>query len=319
VSGNASQPATMTNMTVATYAVDVGVGMLYIPLQEGFFKQEGLNVTLVPGSASLTSLIVSGRAQLGLIGGASAMNVAAEGQNLQIIAQTAIGYTAASVFSSKQVNSITQCKRFGSLEPGSSSYGAAVLWKKHGNYNYTIVSFDNDALMESALASGSIDCFSASADGLGPAVQAGVVKELISSLDPKVISELGGASGNAAPDGSLFGLASTLQSHKQNIVAFLKAMNMGYQWIHSHSVAQIAAVLKTNPDFKSYSLSNLEANTTIWLKTLPTTSPIGYISADTWPHTLSYWANFGLPHIDPSSPDLTYDKRVDMSYLQAAQ
>ena len=167
-----NEPATLTNMTVATYAVDVGVGMLYIPLQEGFFK-EGLNVTLVPGSASLTSLIVSGRAQLGLIGGASAMNVAAEGQNLQIIAQTAIGYTAASVFSSKQVNSITQCKRFGSLEPGSSSYGAAVLWKKHGNYNYTIVSFDNDALMESALASGSIDCFSASADDWGPRCRPG--------------------------------------------------------------------------------------------------------------------------------------------------
>ena len=115
----------------------------------------------------------------------------------------------------------------------------------------------------------------------------------------------------------MFGLASTLQSQKKNIVAFLKAMDLGYQWIHSHSVAQVAAVLKTNPDFKSYSLANLERYDDGSKRCRP--HPIGYISADTWPHTLSYWANFGLPHIDPSSPDLTYAKRVDMSYLMAAQ
>lgn len=300
-------------ITVATFGIDIAGAQVYIPYTLGYYEDENLEVTLVPGAANVTNLLVAGQAELGYLGGATAMNLAAEGQDFQLIYANSAAFGAASVISQNDIGDISQCERVGALQPGSSTYGGAVLHSKANDLDFDIVPLADWPTVLAGVASGNLDCGVGTKTAFAAAIEDGQVNLLIDTTDVDVLEE-SGLNPNL-PDGTFFGVRSTMEENREAITRFLRAVNRGFEWMESATDEELADAVLENGDFSGTDRQTMIANVPNYRAIWARTTPQGMIEEADWPEALEYYRSFGLENIDPESDLYTYDKRVDMSYL----
>lgn len=300
-------------LTVATFGIDIAGAHIYIPITNGYFEEENLEVTYVPGAANVTNLVVSGQADLGFLGGATAMNLVPEGQDLQLVYSNSAAYGSASVIAQNDIDDISECERVGALQPGTSTYGGAVLHREANDLDYDIVPLADWPTVLAGVVSGDLDCGVGTITAFAAGLDDGQVKLLIDTTDVEVL-EASGLNPNL-PDGTLFGERSTMEANREAITRFLRAVNRAFDWMRDATDEEIADAVLENADFRGTDRDTMVGNVPNYRAIWARTTPQGMIEEADWPDTLAYYRAFGLENIDPDSDQFSYDQRVDMSYL----
>jgi ABC-type nitrate/sulfonate/bicarbonate transport system substrate-binding protein len=114
----------------------------------------------------------------------------------------------------------------------------------------------------------------------------------------------------------LWGLASDVQAKSQSVTKFLTALLMANDYINSHSVGQVAAVMAKDPLYQGYSLDAVQTAVSVIYPYLTPTD--GAVSEQAWTDSLKTYADWGLG-IDLSSSALDYSTIINSQLLSAAK
>ena len=123
--------------------------------------------------------------------------------------------------------------------------------------------------------------------------------------------------GQDYPEGAVFGLTETLESKRADIVKVLAGFDRALEDFQTMSPENLAKVLSSEKVFATIPMGDLAT----YVKSATNYVGLndGYVLEDSWKYTVSRYVTWGLPDLDPDSPTLSFDKRVDMSFLDEAR
>ena len=256
-SGTGSSAA--SPLTVALGAVSAEAAAVYIAQVEGYFAKEGVtvNVELQPGAEASTD-VLAGRADIAFTGATSALAPAVKGKQTQFIFATIMGpgnasllVTANSKYNSLQSLSGQQVSTQG---VSGASWGETQALSHynatHGGSAFNVVPLGSSSLQADAVIAGRNAAAGGGPDLFGAQIAAGKMKVLVGP-DSVVIKSLFPSDLLAS---GLWGLASDFQAKSQSVTKFLTALLMANDYINTHSVSQVAAVMAKDPLYQGYSL-----------------------------------------------------------------
>lgn len=299
------------SLFVATGGASANQMVPYLAETLGYAKEEGLDLKVKTLEANTVAAVVAGRADIAEFGAGSALAPVGEGKDTSIIVGLQGGETTGFVMAGKGIDEITQCKRLATNPKGSSAYSSAAAYKKATGATYDIVEFTTPADVAASVVSGQTDCASSS---LG-VLSAGLSQGLHLIIDPNKPEQIPPDSIQGTVGVSLWGMKDELQKKSAAVEKLMKALVKVQKYLETATPDEIAASLKKNSDFTAYEAAALA---TAVKGELPFLFPNdGRIDADQWPATLTYY-KYGNPAIDPTGDVWSFDKRVDMSYMDKA-
>lgn len=304
------------SLTVAVATARPVFGQPYIAETTGCFKKEGVDVKILDTTGSnTTTLVASGQADLGMLGAGAPLILAKQGKPTTIVYAHAGGGAGAVLVGGKDVKSIDDIKgkRIGVLGQGSSTYGFAVKYDKDLGLDADLVPLTDAASITAGLGSGRIAAATGSLTDYRPLVDKGVATVLIDPADPAQKKKYVGAD---YPEGATFGITDNLQSKKSAVQKVLKCYVEAGQFVKDHSDQEVAAELRKSDVFKAIPEADLAKAVAIDRTFLAPNG--GNISNSNWDYGLTQYGTWGIDGFDAKDPTYSYDKRVDMSYLDAA-
>jgi ABC-type nitrate/sulfonate/bicarbonate transport system substrate-binding protein len=319
--GSISSSASVAPLTVALGAVSAEAAAVYIAQVEGYFTQQKVNVTieLQPGAEAGTDTL-AGRADIAFTGASSALAPAVQGKQTQFIFSTITGpgnasilvgtnskYNSLKSLSGQQVSTQGVSGASWGETQALSSYNAA-----HGGTAFNIVPLGTFDLQADAVIAGRNAAAGGGPDLFGAQIAAGKMKVLVGPDSP-IIKSLFPSDLVAS---GLWGLASNIQTKSESVTRFLTALLMANNYINTHSVSQVAAVMAKDPLYNGYSLAAVQTAVSVERPFLTPTD--GAISQQAWQDSLKTYADWGLG-INLSSPALGYSKIVNSQLLAAAK
>jgi NitT/TauT family transport system substrate-binding protein len=311
VSGGTSSSAQLTNFTAIAGGVGVNLADLWVAQSKGYYKDEGLNVTLVIGAANTVPLVVGGRGEVASSGVSSALPPVAQGvQTSMIYAQTS-ATVSAFVVGNAEVKTINDCKTVATNAVGTGAYAYAVAYKQITHANYQLIPIGDPTQVATTLIANRADCGISSYDFLLPSLSHGfhvVVNPTDPSTRPVGFIQAGAGQG-------LWGVSTNLTKDRAEVVKYLTAIHMADQWMAQASPNEIATELRMNKDWQAIPAATIAAEVGV-VKSLY--APYGgQIPPDTWASDIKYFG-FVISDFNPDAPQWSYGQRVDMSYLNAA-
>jgi ABC-type nitrate/sulfonate/bicarbonate transport system substrate-binding protein len=319
LSGTGSSAA--SPLTVALGAVSAEAAAVYIAQVEGYFAKEGVtvNVELQPGAEASTD-VLAGRADIAFTGATSALSPAVKGKQTQFIFATITGpgnasllVTANSKYNSLQSLSGQQVSTQG---VSGASWGETQALSHynatHGGSAFNVVPLGSSSLQADAVIAGRNAAAGGGPDLFGAQIAAGKMKVLVGP-DSEVVKSLFPSDLLAS---GLWGLASDFHAKSQSVTKFLTALLMANDYINSHSVGQVAAVMAKDPLYQGYSLDAVQTAVSVIYPYLTPTD--GAVSEQAWTDSLKTYADWGLG-IDLSSSALDYSTIINSQLLSAAK
>lgn len=304
------------SLTIALGAANPVFALPYLAQSLGYFKKAGLSVSFMENAgANTTNYVVSGQADLGMLGVAGPLLAAKAGKDTVIIYTHAAGGSGGVLVGSKSVTSISQVrgKRIGAIGIGSSTYGFANIYNQKFKLGGDIVPYADLPTVAAALASDQIAAATGAYDSYASVIAAGNAHLLVDTRTAKTRKAAGVPD---YPEGAIFGLRPDIVSKQASIVAFIWALNQAHNWLNHHSDSQVAAELAKNTVFTTIPLTLLTSEVG-WDRGY--ISPTGgRVPAATWKDALAFYGQWGVPGFDPSSPVFAYNQRINMGYLNAA-
>jgi NitT/TauT family transport system substrate-binding protein len=313
-------------LTVVTPNLDPSSAItIYLADDLGYFTKYGVNVNRINGvAAGSVPLLTSGKADLIDEGSTAAFPVAAQGKQISAIYNDigggALGGLAvASNSKYKTVNSLSG-QRVGTVGTDGSQYGFANLFsgdvKKATGTGFTIVSFADNTTLINALESGQIAAASGSKAIFSSELASG---KLSMVADPAVTSQRVALLGSAyTADTTIAGIKSNLAAKHEAVVRFVEALVEANVYLHSHTLAQVAAVLQKDSLFRTLPAGSVLADITAQQPFY--TPDRGYISKSLWDTSLGLFTRWDISTIGnvESNTTYSYSNFVDMSYLNEA-
>jgi NitT/TauT family transport system substrate-binding protein len=304
-------------VTIAVAAATPVFAYPYIAQQLGYFEKAGVDVKLIPNSGANTlNQVASGQADLGMIAAGVPLLLAQQGKDSKIIYSPQGGAAGGMLVGGADVKRVEDIrgKRIGTLSRGSSMYGFGVLYNRKFKLDADVVPLQNNASIAGALKSGRIAAATGPFDAYAAQIEAGEATVLVDTRDKAEREKILGPD---FPEGAVFGLAPNLEKKRDAIVAVMKAYDDALEYMRGEDPAKIAETLRKSPDFQAIPPDKLaefvdSAKSYIGLED-------GAISPAVWQHALDQYALWGLGDFDPKNPLFSYDKRIDMSYLEAAR
>lgn len=248
-------------ITVAEVTRSIFYAPMYVALNEGYFKDEGLDVTLIttPGSDKTMSALLSKEAQIGLMGPETTIYVYNNGQKDYAVNFAQLTQKDGSFLVSREYY------EYGNFD-FDKLIGASIIGGRKGgmpemileyvlkNMGYEVSHDDENAqiyirtdinfdVMAGAFASGNDDfvtLFEPSATAMENINEGYIVAS---------IGELGGN----IPYTCFSSLQSYFAKNETQIKQFTKAMKKGLEYVYSHSSEEIAQVI-----YKSFPSTDVE-------------------------------------------------------------
>jgi hypothetical protein len=295
---------------------------IVIALEQGIYRQDGLDVTLNIGTNNIASVLASGGVDLALLPINTVTNMTNQGQSTSVVWGINSATVSAALVSSSSITSVAQLQAknpctIASTTPGSGfSYAYAAYYKKSlGLANCKIVSYGSTSIVAGVLAAGRADAAAGTLDPYFSAIQAHKVNILIDNRSAADMSKYN--SDNTGWTGAVIaGETANLKAKKAAVVSFIKAMNDTIKFMQTASAAQVAKLLVKAPGYNAIpeaTLSQQYTDDRVFLNPAN-----GWISETNWSSGLNALSGWGIPGYDPSNPNYAYDKRVDMSYYVTA-
>lgn len=323
--GGASEAGGSTNsLRVATSSASTITTELYLANDLGFAKKYGVTLDITNAGALGPTQAVAGKVDLAQFGASAPLSPAAQGRPMSIVYAVANSVTRGITVSTK--SSITpgttehvlmqlSGKRLVTQGTAGSGYGNATMvsdWiVAHGGKKPTIVSVDAADGISAQLISGQADAAVMLPDYVAGGLAAGKLKMIVPNTDPVMTRITGGD----YPAVTLFGLAGNVKKKATAVTALIAALRDAHEYVTTHSVDTIAAILAKDPAFQGQSAASVKLTLQY---DPPFLSPDnGYISSAAWTQTLSAMKNWGTG-FDLTKATFDYAHLVDMGYWNKA-
>lgn len=227
---------------------------IYLPnmltQQLGYFKQEGLNVTLIDEASGQSSEneVLAGQVDAGSGSYNHTIELQAAGKNMECVVQMDIAPGEAEMVSSKEAGTITSVaalkgKNLGVTELGSGTQTlTTVLLHKAGitpDQVHFIPVGAGDTFI-AAMQQGKIDAGMTTEPTISRLLSTGDAKTLVSLLTPQATES---ALGGPYPFICLFMNNDYVNSHKATVQKLVNAYVKTMKWMHTHTAAQIADMM----------------------------------------------------------------------------
>lgn len=258
----------MTKLTLNEVAHSIFYAPMYVAIENGYFTEAGLDVTLVTGYGAdkVMAAVLSGEAEIGFAGCEATIYTYLEGASDKIVNFAQLTQRAGNFLVSREpIENFTWDMLIGQDVLGGRAGGMPemvfeYILRKNGiqpsevNIDQSIDFGSTAAAFSSGQGSFSVE-FEPHATGLE---QKG---------DGYIVASLGVDSGYV-PYTGFFTKQSYLDEHGDTVQAFTDALQKGMDYVNSHTAEEIAAVIA--PQFAE---TDLETVTTIVDR---------YLSQDTW-------------------------------------
>jgi ABC-type nitrate/sulfonate/bicarbonate transport system substrate-binding protein len=306
-------------VTLAVPANFPGFAAAFVAKANGYFSDAGVDAKLLTNTGANTlTFLTSKRADLVMLGASAALVLPPKGVSTSIVYSFLGGGEAGNVgiTADSGISDIMELsgKRVGTQGTGNASWGWANLFsdyvESHGGKAFTIVPLANLPSLLGTLKAGRVEA------GVGaPSWFLGSdFKLLVDNADPP--PELEGLVSAETMEAGIFGLTENLTSRREAVTRFLKGIRRADAWLKQASSKEVAETLHSLPEFASQTPEALEATVDV---ERPYWSPTqGVISQELWERSLENYGAWGTPGVDVTDPINSYEKRVDMSYLDAA-
>jgi ABC-type nitrate/sulfonate/bicarbonate transport system substrate-binding protein len=227
-------------ITVVWTAVTGANGPLWTAYEEGYFKQQGLNVTLthIASTSRAIAAVLANEAQFANTDPSSLVSADAEGGDMRLV----IGLTNRLVFSVMSQLSVSsprelKGKKLGITRPGSSTYTAALqalkLWNLQPDSDVALVPLQEVPAILAGLQANQVDAGVVSPPTSIQAKNAGY-KELVDLA----------VDGPAFPSVGISTTQSFISSHRDVVASFVKGYQQGLQRFKTDKQAGMADMNK---------------------------------------------------------------------------
>lgn len=258
-----------TKITLNEVAHSIFYAPMYVAFEKGYFKEEGLDVTLVNGKGADKTMtaVLSGEAEIGFMGSEASIYVYNEGTKDRIVNFAQLTQRAGNFLVGKEADPSFNWKKLkgkevlGGRAGGMPEMVFEYILKKNGldpKKDVKIVQNIDFGLTAEAFASGQGD-YTVEFEPFAAGLEA--------EKKGTVVASLGEASG-MVPYTAFCAKKSYLDKNKDVLKSFVKAIKKGMDYVDSHSAADIAKVIQ--PQFKETELSKI------------TTIVERYKNQDTW-------------------------------------
>lgn len=244
---NNSSPKTkkLEKVRIAEVTRSIFYAPQYVALAKGFFKDEGLDVTLTttPGGDKTMTTLISGGADVALVGSETSIYVYAQGSSDPVINFAQLTQTDGTfLVSKKKIDNFSWDQLKGSTFLGQRKGGmpqmvGEFVLKKHGidpHKDLNLIQNVDYANIANAFASGT-----------GEYVQLFEPTASVFEKEGKgyVVASFGKESGHV-PYTTFMAKQSYIKDHKATVEKFTKAVYKAQQWVNSHSSEEIAKAVQ---------------------------------------------------------------------------
>lgn len=301
----------LTKITLNEVAHSIFYAPMYVAIEEGYFEEQGLEVTLVTGFGADKTMtaVLTGEADIGFMGSESSIYTYVQGTDDPVINFAQLTQRAGNFLVSREPiedfkwEMLKGEEVLGGRAGGMPEMVFEYILKKHG------IRPDSDLSIDQSIDFGS----TAAAFSGGKGSFSIEFEPHATSLETKgegyVVASLGEESGYV-PYTAFSATKSYMEAHPEEIQAFVKALQKGLDYVNSHTPEEIAKII--SPQFEE---TELETITKIVKR---------YYEQDTWPEDLVFEEESFtlLEHILMEAGELTemlpYEDLVNTEFAQKA-
>jgi ABC-type nitrate/sulfonate/bicarbonate transport system substrate-binding protein len=288
---------------------------LWLAQVAGFYDKEGLDVKIDLAPGVTVSLIVGGRDDVGYSGAATALVPVDSGIETSIIYAVSTDTVSAYVAGAPGVNSLTDCTRIATTAAGTSSYAWARAYAALPRVTHDVVPLSDPSTLAATLISGRANC------GIGPAVlmtsaiDQAHFRFIVDPSNPATLPA-GYPKGYVGVGAAVWGLKSTFERRRGDMVKFIRALRHADELIRKTSPSELASLLRKSDDWKPVDAEVLS-------KQIESVKPFlaphdGMIEMSEWPEQLKHFS-YANEKIKPDDPKWAWKSRVDNSYNEQAR
>lgn len=302
----------LTRVTLNEVAHSIFYAPQYVAIEEGYFAEEGLDLTLVTGFGADKTMtaVISGEADIGFMGAEASIYAFQEGATDPVVNFAQLTQRAGNFLVAREEmpdftwDDLRDTRVLGGRKGGMPEMVFEYILKNHGIDPATDLEIDQSIDFGSTAAAFTGDMSAAFTVEFEPSATA-----LEKEGAGYVVASLGVDSGYV-PYTSYSAKTSFLDENPQVIQSFTKALQRGMDYVQSHSPEEIAQVIA--PQFPE---TDLETLTTIVTR---------YYEQDTWKENLVFEKDSFelLQDILESAGELTervdYEQLVTTEFAKAA-
>lgn len=301
----------LTEVTLNEVAHSIFYAPMYVAIEEGYFQDEGLELTLVNGFGAdkVMTAVLSGEAEIGFMGAEASIYAFQEGANDVVVSFAQLTQRAGNFLVAREEmpdfkwEDIKGKEVLGGRKGGMPQMVFEYILKNQGIDPQTDVTIDQsiDFGATAAAFSGGLGDFSVEFEPSATALEKEGAGYVVASL---------GVDSGYVPYTSFCAKTSYMTEHPEVIQKFTNALQKGMNYVQAHTPEEIAAVIA--PQFPE---TDLDTITTIVTR---------YYQQDTWKENLIFEEeSFNLlQDILESAGELkervAYDDLVTTAYAEAA-
>ena len=308
---SASEDKALTSVTLSEVAHSIFYAPMYVAIEEGYFKDEGIDLELVTafGADKVTTAVISGEADIAFMGSESTIYVYNQNADDYLVNFAQLTQRAGNFVVAREPmkdfdwNDLKGCYVLGGRKGGMPQMVFEYVLKKHG------IDPSKDLTIDQSIDFGS----TAAAFSGGKGEYTVEFEPSATALENEgvgyVVASLGEASGYV-PYTAFSAKKSYMEANPEIIQSFTDALQKGMDYVNSHTPEEIAKIIQ--PQFAE---TNLDQITAIVNR---------YYQQDTWKdHLIFEQAAFDLlqdilmeaGELDARVP---YEKLVTTTYAENA-
>ena len=265
----------------------------YLALQQGYFEEEGLDVTIIPGTGSSVNVTQLGTGTIEFGEVAGDVLVQGRGQGIPVTAVAAVYQSTPVAITSKADAPIKSPQdltadgvTLGVAKASAAYQGLTLMLEAQGINPSDIDQVEIGFAGADALVSGKVDAFMAYAND--DSIQAEVAGTPVHNM---LVSDWGVDSYGT----TIAVNAEWAEENASTIEAFLRAVKKGVDGVVADPNAGINAAAGAFPDLdQEFNLKILDASIPLWSSEATEENGFGYMTDEQWENTLSVAEAGGL-------------------------
>jgi len=301
----------LTKVTLNEVAHSIFYAPMYVAIEEGYFEEEGIDLTLVTGFGAdkVMTAVLTGEAEIGFMGSESSIYTYAQGTENPVINFAQLTQRAGNFVVSREPiedftwNMLKGQEVLGGRAGGMPQMVFEYVLKKHG------IDPKTDLQIDQSIDFGSTAAAFSGGKGTYTIEFEPHATGLEMQKEGYIVASLGEESGYV-PYTAFSATKQYIEQNPEVVQAFVNALQKGLEYVNTHTPEEIAKLIQ--PQFKE---TDLETITTIVSR---------YYEQDTWPEDLVFEKESFelLEHILMEAGELEemlpYEALVDTTFAKEA-